>query len=337
MVVATSPGQLRRLRADLDAADGLGLSGFKELDASEVRAEVDSPTYLGGMLEEHCAVVQPAKLARGLAEAVERRGATIYETTHVETIRDEGSRVRLSTAFGDVRADQVVLASNAWARNLPWFSHTVVALYTYVLVTEPLTDAQWASVGWQRRQGIEDKRNFVHYYRRTADGRILWVGRDGVIHAQVPGRPAIRPRYDRSDLVAGRLADSFRTTFPQLASVRFTHHWGGPVGITAKFLPQVGSLDGGRVHYGHGYNGHGVAPTHTVGRILADRVRGIEGPLGGLCFVDADEPRFPPEPLLWLSAELTRQAMLRQDRQLDVGRDVGEMDPWILRVMNRLS
>ncbi len=337
MVVATNQGQLRRVRDDLEAADAMGLDGFRELGASEARAEVDSPTYLGALMEERCAVVQPAKLARGLADAVERRGATIFEATTARTIEEQGARVRIGTDGGEVVADQVVLASNAWARNLPWFSGKVVALYTYVLLTEPLSDEQWASVGWENRQGIEDKRNFVHYYRRTADGRILWGGRDGVIHAQLPGRSAIRPGYDRSRVVSSRLEATFRATFPQLAAVRFTHHWGGPVGITAKFLPQVGRLDGGRVHYGHGYNGHGVAPTHTVGRILAERVLGRTGPLDQLCFVDAEEPAFPPDPLLWLSAELTRQSLLRQDRQMDADREVGDMDPWLLRVMDKLS
>lgn len=337
MVVATNPGQMRRVRSDLEAAEAMGLKGFSELTAAEARAEVDSPTYLGALMEEHCAVVHPAKLARGLADAVERRGATIYETSPATSFDQEGGQVRIGTDGGEVVADQAVLATNAWARSLPWFGNRVVALYTYVLLTEPLTAEQWASVGWERRQGVEDKRNFVHYYRRTADGRILWGGRDGVIHAQLPGRPGIRPAYDRSRVVAGRLADTFRRTFPQLSQVRFTHHWGGPVGITAKFLPHVGTLDGGRIHYGFGYNGHGVAPTHTVGRILGDRVLGRESALSRLCFVDAEEPTFPPDPLLWLSAELTRQSLLRQDRRLDEGQPGGDMDPWLLRMMAKLG
>lgn len=337
MTVATNAGQLHRLREDAESAEAMGLKGFQELSAAEARAEVDSPTYLGALMEDHCAVVHPAKLARGVADAVTRRGATIYETTHVTSVEEQGSKVRLRTDGGELVADQVVLATNAWARNLPWFSKKVVALYTYVLMTEPLTDEQWSSVGWERRQGIEDKRNFVHYYRRTADGRILWGGRDGIIHAQLPGKAGISPAYDRSGVVSRRLAATFRRTFPQLSKVRFTHHWGGPVGITGQFLPHVGTLDGGRIHYGHGYNGHGVAPTHTVGRILSDRILGHRSPLDELCFVDPKEPRFPPEPFLWVSAELTRQSLLRQDRQMDDGREIGDMDPWLLRVMNKLS
>lgn len=337
MSVATNAGQMHRLRADLDAAVAMGLGGFDELTAAQARAEVDSPTYVGAVTEEHCAVLHPAKLAHGLAEAISRRGVEVHETSHVTAVAEGGSKMRVTTPDGTITADQVVLATNAWARNLPWFSSKVVALYTYILLTEPLTEKQWASVGWASHQGIEDKRNFVHYYRRTLDGRILWGGRDGVIHAQLPRRPGIRPVYDRSRIVSQRLAETFRATFPQLAAVRFTHHWGGPVGITAQFLPHVGSLEGGRVHYGHGYNGHGVAPTHAVGRVLAERILGHSTDLQQLCFVDPKEPAFPPDPLLWASAELTRRSLLRQDRRMDGGAQVGDMDPLLLRIMNALS
>lgn len=333
MSVATNVGQMNRLRDDLEAADAMGLEGFRELSATDARAEVDSPTYLGALMEDHCAVLHPAKLARGLADAVSSRGGAVYETTHVTSIEEHGPKVRLETVGGRITAEQVVLATNAWARNLPWFSRKVVALYTYVLLTEPLTDEQWASVGWERRQGIEDKRNFVHYYRRTADGRILWGGRDGVVYRG--GR--IGAALDTNDGVRRRLHETFRHTFPQLDDVGFTHHWGGPVGITTSFMPLCGTLLDGRLHYGVGYNGHGVAPSHTVAKVLRDKVLARTGPLTGLCFVDSTEGAFPPEPLRWIGAELTRRALLRQDAKLDAGGDPGEMDPLFLRLLNALS
>jgi glycine/D-amino acid oxidase-like deaminating enzyme len=333
MVVATSPGQLRRVEADLEAAEALGLSGFRRLSASEARAEVDSPTYLGALLDEHCGVLHPARLCWGLARVVEELGATVHDTTEMTGIDETGGRLRVQTTDGEVVADHVVLATNAWARETPWFRRTVVPLYTYVVVTEPLTEEQWASVGWERGQGIEDKRNYVHYYRRTADGRILWGGSDGVIHAG--GR--IAPGHDRHGGIQRRLQTTFRRTFPQLARVRFTHHWGGPVGMTMDFLPAFGSLLEGRLHYGLGYNGHGVAQSHTGGKILRDKVLGTPSRYTGLCFVDRGEAGFPPEPLCWISAEMTRQTLLRQDRKLDAGKPAGDMDPLLMRVMRRLS
>lgn len=333
MVVATSPGQMTRVRADLDAAAALGLEDFAPLTAAEARSRVDSPTYTGGLFEQHCAVVHPAKLVRGLADLAERRGATLFEQTHVDDVRRSGREVLVATPRGTVRADQLVLATNAWTAGTRWRARNVVPLYTYVVLTEPLTDTQWARVGWDGFEGIEDKRNFVHYYRRTADGRILWGGSDGVVYRG----SRIGADLDTNDRVRRRLQATFRHTFPQLDDVGFTHHWGGPVGITASFMPLCGTLLDGRLHYGVGYNGHGVAPSHTVAKVLRDKVLGRTGPLAGLCFVDSAEGAFPPEPLRWIGAELTRRALLRQDAKLDAGDDPGEMDPLFLRVLNALS
>jgi glycine/D-amino acid oxidase-like deaminating enzyme len=306
LVVATNAPQLERVRADLEAAAALGLEGFRELSAEEAQAEVHSPTY---------------------------RGAAIHEGTPVTSFGEAGGRMRLATPGGEVLAEQVVLATNAWASRLPQFKAKVTPLYTYISLTEPLTDAQWDSVGWQRRQGIEDKRNYVHYYRRTDDGRILWGGSDGVVY---PGG-GIGPARDRSRSILRRQQQTFREAFPQLAGVRFTHHWGGPVGITGTFLPIFGTLPGGRLHYGLAYNGHGVAPTHTGGKILRDKVLGRSGDLTQLCFVDRRELRFPPEPLRTVGAELTRRTLLRQDRQFAQDRGSGDMDPLLLRLMAKLG
>src|SRR5690606_22667045 len=182
MTVATNRGQLERIERDLAAATAMGLDGIRSLNVDDARAEVHSPTYLGGLREEHCAVLHPAKLVRGLATVVEEMGATIFEGTDVTSMVDSLGRVRLTTPAGAVVADQVVLATNAWASQTEWFRHKVGPLDTYVIRTEPLTDPQWDAVGWDSHCGIEDKRNFVHYYRRTVDGRILWGGSDGVIH-----------------------------------------------------------------------------------------------------------------------------------------------------------
>ena len=150
-------------------------------------------------------------------------------------------------------------------------------------------------------------------------------------------RSRIEPRYDSDEKIRSRLRRTFEWTFPQLAHVPFSHHWGGPVGITVTFVPLFGTLLGGRLHYGLGYNGHGVAPSHTGGKILRDRVLGRDTALTQLCFVDTKEPTFPPEPLRWVSAELTRRSLLRQDTRMDDGARVGDMDPLLLRVMKKVG
>lgn len=333
MTVATNQGQLRRVEKDLQAAQAMGLDGFRSLSAEEAQAEVHSPTYVGGLHEEHCGVLHPAKLARGLSDVVESMGAGVHEGTDVIGIDEVSNKIRIRTRSATLVADQAVLATNAWASRTEWFAKKVVPLYTYIIATEPLTDEQWESVGWDSHCGIEDKRNFVHYYRRTADGRITWGGSDGVIYA----RPKISSRHDANRRVKEHLVSTFRRTFPQLSKLRFTHHWGGPVGITVNFLPIFGTLAEGRLHYGLGYNGHGVAPSHTGGKILRDKVLGVDSDLTKLCFVDSKEPVFPPEPLTWIGAELTRRSMLRQDAQFDQNRGSGDMDPWLLRVMRKIG
>jgi glycine/D-amino acid oxidase-like deaminating enzyme len=333
MVVATNAGQERRVDADLAAAEALGLEGFVPLTGDQCRERVNSPTYVRGYWEEACAVLHPAKLARGLAAVLRGMGVRLHEHTPIRSVEREGDDVVVRGEGTEVRAPQAVLATNAWAAELPAFRRKVVPLYTYVLLTEPLTDAQWREVGWANREGVEDKRNFVHYYRATADGRILWGGGDGLIYRDM----RIRPALDRSALVRPQLEATFRETFPQLAQVKIAYHWGGPVGITAPFVPYFGSLEGGRVHYGHGYNGHGVAPTHTGGCILADRVLGRDRGYASLPFVDSREPSFPPAALTALGASVSRWGLRRQDAAMAAGRDAGDMDPVLLRILRKLG
>jgi len=334
LVVATNDGQRLRLADDLETAARLGLSGFRALTGSEVQALVHSPTYLEAYLEDACATVHPARLARGLKRVVASLGVKLFE--HCPVVELEGRRdaVILRTPAGEIRADRVVVGTNAWASRLHAFRRKVVPLYTYVLLTEPLTEDQWDAVGWAGRQGIEDKRNYVHYYRVTGDGRILWGGRDGIIYRDL----GIQPSYDRNDAVFDELEATFRHTFPQLGAVGFSHRWGGPVAITVPFVPYYGTLQGGRVHYGFGYNGHGVAPAHTGGRILSDLVLDRQRGYTDLPFVHLEESSFPAGKLVtWAGAELSRRALLRQDERMDAGRTSGRMDPWMLRWMRKLG
>lgn len=331
--VASNEAQLRRLERERATADRLGLDGFTSLDRDATRALLDSPGYLGGLTEPDCAIVNPAKLAAGLAELVEARGVTVHEGSPVVDLAERPGGVVATTPGGQVRATTAVLATNAWTHRFPAARGWSAPLYTYVVVTEPLTDAQWDAIGWQGRQGVEDQRNYVHYFRPTADGRILWGGTDAVYRYGGP----ISPRRDRHEGIRRRLEQELVATFPQLGRVRFTHHWGGPIAITARFVPRIGRFDGGRVHYAFGYSGHGVAPAHTAGRIVRDLVLDRDTDDTAVCFVDHPQASFPPEPLTWIGAELTRQLLQRQDRRMDRGRDAGDVDPLLLRILDRLA
>ncbi len=331
--VATNRAQLARIEQERATADRLGLRGFRLLDGNGTRDLLDSPSYLGGLLEDHCAIVNPAKLAVGLAEVVRRQGVRIHEGSPVLGLTEEHGGVTVATPHAQVRADTAILATNAWTHRFPQARGQSVPFYTYVVVTEPLSDAQWDAIGWRGRQGVEDARNLVHYFRPTADGRVLWGGTDVIYRYGGP----ISPRRDRHEAIRRRLEREFLATFPQLGDVRFTHHWGGPIAVTSRFVPRIGSFDGGRIHYAFGYSGHGVAPAHTAGRILRDLVLGRETDDTAVCFVDHPQTSFPPEPLTWIGAELSRRLLQRQDRRMDADRDAGEVDPLMLRILDRLA
>ena len=331
--VATNDAQLVRIEREHATAARLGIEGFALLDRDATRAHLDSPNYLGGLTEPDCAIVNPAKLAVGLADLAQQRGVHLHEGSPVVELSERRGGVVVTTPQGQVRADTAILATNAWTHRFPAARRWSAPLYTYVVVTEPLSAAQWEAIGWQGRQGVEDARNYVHYFRPTRDGRILWGGTDAVYRYGGP----ISSRRDRHEAIRRRLEAELLASFPQLGPVRFTHHWGGPVAITSRFVPRIGRFDGGRVHYAFGYSGHGVAPAHTAGRILRDLVLGRDTDDTSVCFVDHPQPSFPPEPLTWIGAELTRQLLQRQDRRMDRGADDGEVDPLLLRVLDRLA
>ncbi|HEY3535317.1 MAG TPA: FAD-dependent oxidoreductase, partial [Pedococcus sp.] len=214
LAVATQPHQVAWL------ADEPG----EYLDQDAVRARVDSPTYLAGVWDgDETAMVDPARLAWGLAAAAESLGVRIAERVRVTGVDVVGGAVEVATSTGPgVRAHRVALGTNAFPpllRHLRW--HTV-PVYDYALMTEPLSQGQLASLGWAGREGVGDLANQFHYYRLSADNRILWGGYDAVYHY---GR-RIGPSLDQRPQTFDRLAEHFFQTFPQLEGLRFTHQWG---------------------------------------------------------------------------------------------------------------
>jgi glycine/D-amino acid oxidase-like deaminating enzyme len=327
--IAVNDGHLWRLERDLEAARRIGAAHdytFVEDDAA--RAVIGSPVVRGLLKEGRGAFVNPHKLVRGLARTVEGMGVRIFERSPATAV----AAGRVETELGAVEAPRIVVATNAYQHSFPQFRDKVLPLWSYAMATEPLTDEQRGRVAWEGREGFEDKRNFITIGRWTADGRILWGGR----LAPYFYGDDMDLRHAGNERVFGELREAWREYFPMWQDVRFTHAYGGCVAITATFLPYVGTLGGG-IHYGYGYNGHGVAPSHTVGRALCDLVLERDSEYTGLLFVNQDrEPRLPPEPLRFLGTRLTTKLLDRQDLRMDRGEGVGEMDPLLLRVINRL-
>ena len=328
ITVSTSPWQDAIIENDVKAAQEMGVQDIRFLDGDTVRDMVHSPTYRCAHEEGAGAILNPAKLAWGLARVIRRKGVALYEGTSVQEVRSTEGAVEVRTEGGLLRADKVVLATNAYSVHFPNIARWVVPLYTYIVLTEPLTPAQWDSIGWKGRQGIEDRLGGLHYYRPTADGRIAWGGEAFPYHF----RSGIGPQFDQDESVFARLRASFAWTFPTLSEVKFSHAWGGPVGITIRFVPTFGTLEGGRVHYGIGYCGHGVAPTYVGGEILRDLVLDRKTERTNLCFVTKEAVAFPPEPLRHLAVTSSLRYMERQDRSQKVVKP-----PLLMRLVQRME
>jgi glycine/D-amino acid oxidase-like deaminating enzyme len=298
--IATEPHQIEWLREA--AGDD---STF--LDESAVRAEVHSPTYLAGLLRTRdSALVHPAKLARALARACAAAGVEIFEHSPVASI---GDGTVLTTPRGRVRSSRTALATNVFPSLLKRNRLATVPVYDYVLMTEPLTDAQLASIGWTGRQGLGDSANQFHYYRLSADNRILFGGYDAVYH--YGGR--VRSEYENRPATFNRLAAHFFTTFPQLDGLRFSHKWAGAIDTCSRFCAFFGTARGGRVAYATGYTGLGVAATHFGAQVMLDLLAGRSTERTSLDLVRSRPLPFPPEPAASLGINLTRWSLDRAD------------------------
>ncbi len=286
------------------------------LDRDETRALVHSPTYLGARWDpDGVAMVHPAKLAWGLRRACLDVGVRIYEHTEVTSIESgSGSRdsgpLELRTPFGSIRAGRVALATNAFPGLLRRLGNYVVPVYDYVLMTEPLSEDQLASIGWQGRQGLADCGNQFHYYRLTADNRILWGGYDVIYHF---GNKIGAEQDQRWDTFAA-LAEQFFTTFPQLEGLRFSHRWGGVIDTCSRFTAFWGRAYGGRLGYVAGYTGLGVGATRFGARVMLDLLDGADNERTRLEMVRSKPLPFPPEPFRYAGIQLTRWAIDRADR-----------------------
>jgi glycine/D-amino acid oxidase-like deaminating enzyme len=328
--IAVNEGHRWRLERELEAARRIGADhDFTLLEGERARDAIGSPIVTALLREGRGAMLNPHRLVRGLARTVQEMGVRIFERSPA----GEVAAGQVKTDLGMVEAERIVVATNAYQHRFAQFGDKVVPIWSYAMVTEPLSDEQRGRVRWEGREGFEDKRNFITVGRWTADNRVLWGGR---LAPYFYGND-MDLRHTRNEAVFAELREAWRRYFPMWGDVVFSHAYGGCVAITAPFLPYVGTLGDG-VHYGYGYNGHGVAPSHTVGRSLCDLVLGRDTEHTELLFVDqSSEPGLPREPLRFLGARLSAALLDRQDRRMDRGGGGGEMDPLLLRVINRLG
>lgn len=285
--------------------------GVEYLDVAATNARITSPTYRAGLYDKNgYALVHPGKLAWELKRACLDLGVRFFERTKIEELQRDGHRMVLRSELGEVRATQVALGTNVFPSLVRRLRYYTVPVYDYVLMTEPLSDEQLSSIGWEGREAVMDAGNQFHYYRLTADNRILWGGYDAIYFF---GRQ-IRDEHDQRWESHVKLAQHFFETFPQLEGLRFSHRWGGAIDTCSRFCAFFGTTHGGRVAHAAGFTGLGVGATRFGADVMLDLLDGNRTERTELEMVKSTPLPFPPEPLSYIGIQATRAAIAGADR-----------------------
>jgi glycine/D-amino acid oxidase-like deaminating enzyme len=320
--VATTPWQVEELRGEL-LERSPGRPELELLEGDAARSRLNSPQVLAALYDPVPALLNPARLARGLRRVAEELGVRVWERTPVRQLRPIAGGVEAVTPQGVATAQRAVLATNAYSGQLlPRLRTRFVPVYDYVLVSEPLNREQRKRIGWEGREGASEHSNHFHYFRLTADDRILWGGYDAIYHFG----GSVGPQFDHRPKTYTRLLEQFRKMFPSLGDLAFTHRWGGAIASTTRFTCTFGSALGGRVVYALGYTGLGVAATRFAGGVLAARLLEPASPLLRLRLVRQPPFPFPPEPLRWPTLAAVQGAMSAADRTGRRGLLLGALD-----------
>lgn len=307
VTVARTPAQLRRLVAAVaDArAWGRGDDELVLLDADQARRRLAATGVLGGTWTPDCAALHPLRLVRGLADAVERRGGVIHESSRVTRLAPG----RAATPHGSVRAEVVVRATEAWTPRLPEQHRALVPVYSLVVASDPLPAATWNAIGLTDRETFSDARHLLIYGQRTADDRLVLGGRGAPYHLG----SAVRPAFDAEPRVFTKLRRTAARLLPALEGVELPYAWGGPLGVPRDWCPSVGLDRSTGLAWAGGYVGDGVSTTNLAGRTLRDLVLGHPTELTALPWVQHRSPAWEPEPLRWLGVNAGLRAMALAD------------------------
>ena len=314
LVVARGPSQVPAMDEHWAGIEAAGRADhYQRLDAAGAAERIRVDGALGGIFGTQYASMHPGKLVRGLARAVERRGGVIHERTAVVDIEPGAGngqlRPALQTERGELRADTVVLAGEAYLTEFRRWHRSLLPTWSLIVLTEPLTDEQWAEIGWRDRECLSSYRLSIDYLTRTKDGRILFGGRGAPYHFG----SRIEPGYDRDERTHAMLRRFVEAWFPSLRGIRFTHAWGGPLGFPRDWLPTFAYDPRTGLATGRGYTGHGVATANLAGRVLADLITGARTELTTLPLVDRRGPSWEPEPFRFIGVRFVQESLLRLD------------------------
>ncbi|CAM3773825.1 Gamma-glutamylputrescine oxidoreductase [Pseudomonas reidholzensis] len=291
--LARSAPQLDRVKAAVEASKRFGLPDqWQALEGAQARDRLGAEGALGALYTEHCALIHPGKLVRGLAQLVERMGAKIYEHSEV-TAHTPG---HVQTAQGAVRAEYTVRATEAFTSQQPGYSRFVIPLYSLVLATEPLPRDLLAKLNLDHRLAFNDMRHLRVYGQVTAEGRLVFGGRG----APYQWGSRISEQSDLMDSTHQKIHETLLEFFPALADAQITHRWGGALGVSRDWCPTVSMDRKTRFAWAGNYVGDGVATSNLAGRVLRNLILEQDEDINALPFVNHHSPNWEPEPLRWL-------------------------------------
>jgi glycine/D-amino acid oxidase-like deaminating enzyme len=326
--IAVNEAQLQRLRVEHEHALQLGFdeTDYHWLDREQARQALRVDGVLGALHVPHCAALHPARLARGLAEKLADQGVALYEGSPVRDV----SAGRVRTRHGSVRTDTVILATEGYSVGIPGHARRLVPVHSTMVATEPLDAGTLTQLGDGRRYCFGNLDHVVTYGQRTADNRIAFGCRGFYYYGS-----GIRDRYTAEDPVFDRVRQTLLRFFPALGDVRFTHAWGGALGVSRSLRPAVCFDRELRIGWAGGYFGNGVAAAHLAGRTLADLVLGRDSERVHTPWVNPPEAqrRWEPEPLRWLGFQAMRNLMERADRAEYSGRSAAGLERLIDRIL----
>jgi glycine/D-amino acid oxidase-like deaminating enzyme len=311
LLISTTTRRDGHIRHEVELGRRLGFD-HQLLEKPELEEHIHSDSFRLGAYDPHPLIINPFKLARGLKGLVEKTGVRVYEQSPLLEL-SEGNPVRIRTSQAEVRARAVLLAVNGYGAGLGFLPQRIIPVHTYIVLTESLTAAQLDSIGWRkRRTSLETCRNFIHYFRLTADNRIAFGGEDAKLFWGGGYRDVDPPTFEK-------LESRFREFFPSLSQVKFTHRWGGVLGVTLDMFPTFGvDTNRGNIFHAAGYSGHGVSLSNYAGRILAPKILANLGKStpdsGPLPFFFGRLPtRLPPEPLRYVGLQVYRRCLQALD------------------------
>ncbi len=310
LLVGTSPGQVRRVEHDFRIMEKWGLGGVERWDRARLAEEFHTDYYKIGWFEPRCGILNPARLARGMKKEAEAQGAVIYENSPVKSFgRKTGGGFVVNTEHGVLESEYLVLATNAYSVLFPELRKLQYPAFTHIVMSEPLTPEQYDAIGWKNRAGVEDARDLIHYYRLTADNRIVMGGGDVSL-----GYGADLDK-DLNEKTFALLKAHVTEVFPQLEGLRFSHQWGGPVSITTDMAPVIGYLGKDKkAIFSMGCIGHGVSLTTYNGKTIAELITGRQTERTEMFFVGRKVFPWPPDLVTYGLGQAVRGFMKIEDR-----------------------